>query len=809
MPLDKYRQKRDFHKTPEPSGDHDSSDSDLPVFVIHKHAATRLHYDLRLEATGAMPSWAVTKGPSLNPKDNRLAIHVEDHPLDYRHFEGIIPKENYGAGEVIIWDEGVYSIEDTSEEKAVIEQQVRDGIEKGKMHLFFYGKKLKGGFALFRIEVKDGKEHWILKKRKDDFASDQDILQQDRSVRTGKTIEELNERPKNTSPMLGTLHDKPFDSDGWLFEIKWDGYRAIADVDYSSVKLISRNKKSFNELFPPIVSALQQLNLNAVLDGEVVAVDEDGVSQFQLLQMWNKEQQGALQYVVFDILWLNGIDLTKKPLIKRKKILADVLKDAPPSIIYSDHVVARGKEFFHLAARNKLEGVMAKRCSSTYQVGKRSKDWLKIKVTRRQEVVIGGWTEPRETRSDIGALILGVHEGDKLVYVGHTGTGMNSACRIDLLERLQKLERTSSPFKTEPKTNEKPHWVQPELVCEVKFTEWTRDGSMRHPVFIGLREDKDPKFVVREEEDSQEEVGKQDKIIKFAGKEVPLTNLQKEYFPAQHLTKGDVISYYERIAPVILPYLKNRPQVLLRHPNGIDGKSFYQKEMKDIGPDWFPTHKIYSKSNNDYIHYALIEDEASLLYMINLGCIELNPWSSQIGQLHKPDWLILDLDPDGNPFSEVVQVAQVIHSLLNELNIESYCKTSGKTGLHIYIPLGAQYSYEVSRQFAQLLAKLTHERISSITSIERPVQKRRGKIYIDYLQNRYGQTLAAPYSLRPWPGATVSTPLHWDEVTEDILPTNYNIETIFERIEKYDDLFKDLLFSKINIETVMKNIKNN
>lgn len=823
MSLQTYHKKRHFERTPEPRGKPAHGRGALR-FVVQKHDASRLHYDFRLELDGALKSWAVPKGPSQNPADKRLAIMVEDHPLDYRTFEGTIPAGNYGAGTVMVWDEGTYHAAESSTGGSE-QRALRDGLEQGHVSIVLDGHKLKGGFSL--IKTKRGKDNeWLLIKKHDAWASTADVTENDRSVNSGRSLDEIArklkkarpgkksqparkavrlppnapkaEMPRRVKPMLATSVDEPFDRKGWLFEVKWDGYRAIAEVSKHGIALYSRNHISFEHRFQPIVDALRQLGHEAVLDGEVVVIDREGKPHFQLLQNYQKTGKGLLRYFVFDLLYLDGRDLRELPLKKRKELLAKLL-DGVPGVQVSEHVEERGKAFFDAVAAEGLEGIIAKNGDSRYREGRRGRNWLKIKIHSRQEAVIGGFTEPRGSRKDLGALVLGVYEGDELVSIGRTGGGFDTQGLSDLRSRLNPLVQKQCPFRKKPKTNAPAHWVEPRLVCEVSFQEWSEDGRMRHPIFVGLREDKPPRSVHREQARPVGEERPREETV--SSPEPALTNLTKVFWPDEGYTKGDLISYYREVAPVILPYLRDRPESLNRHPNGISAKSFFQKNVShQPPPPWVETVSIKSTSGSESIEYVLCQDRSSLLYLANLGCIELNPWSSRVGSLDKPDYLVIDLDPENIPFLKVVEAALAVRNLLEGAGADGFCKTSGKRGLHVFVPLGAQYDYDQARQFAQLVATLVHQQLPGSTSIVRSPAKRQKRVYLDCLQNACGQTLAAPYSVRPYPGATVSTPLAWREVNKGLDPTKFTMKTLPKRLDKVGDLWEPVLEGANNLE---------
>jgi bifunctional non-homologous end joining protein LigD len=817
--LARYRRKRRFDRTPEPAGKKAGGRGSLR-FVVQKHDATRLHYDFRLELHGTLKSWAVPKGPSLDPADKRLAMMVEDHPLDYRTFEGVIPDGNYGAGPVIVWDRGTYHAAGAEDRKAS-ERLLAAGLERGRLDFVLDGEKLAGGFSL--VKLRRGEPNaWLLIKRTDEFARPTDVTQEDRSVVSGRSLADLTSpkparphrsaaarrRSRLVKPMLATLVDAPFDRPGWLFEIKWDGYRAIADVSRDGgVWLYSRNHTSFEETFAPVVESLGRLRHDAVLDGEVVVVDLSGRSQFQLLQNYKKNGNGDLLYLVFDLLELDGRDLRARPLVERKKLLKKLVRRLP-RVRYSDHVEANGTAFFRAAVDQGVEGVIGKDGTSTYQEGVRSGAWVKIKTRMRQEAVIGGFTAPRGRRVGLGALVLGVYEGDELVYIGHTGGGLDTRGLEDLTARLGKLETKACPFRTRPKTNAPVRWVHPKLVCEVTFQEWTADGRMRQPIFVGLREDKPARQVRRERPTAvvSESPAPQRRGTTSRPAEPALTNLNKVYWPADGFTKGDLIAYYREVAPAILPYLRDRPMSLHRHPDGIVGKSFFQKDVsRRPPPPWVRTVTLPSDSAGR-ITYVVCDDEPTLLYLANLGCIELNPWNARAAEPDRPDYLIIDLDPEAITFARVIEAAQAVHRLLDRAGAPTLCKTSGKRGLHVVVPLGGKYDHDQARQFAELVATMVHEKLPETTSLERSPARRQRRVYLDYLQNRKGQTLVAPYSVRPAPGAPVSTPLRWAEVRRGLDPTRFTMKTMARRLDRVGDLWKPVLGPAADVAACLRRL---
>ncbi len=843
MSLDKYREKRDFKKTPEPSGRKAKTKAGAKItaekplsFVVHKHSASHLHYDLRLELDGVLKSWAIPKRPTLDPDEKRLAMMVEDHPLDYGGFEGIIPKGNYGAGTVMIWDEGSYHAAH-HEDRTESEEELRQGLEKGHISIVLEGKHLKGEFALVKIK-RAGDNSWLMIKKHDEFSGPDKSGPEDndRSAETGRTMEEIAEgnvaahsvkAPRNIDlhgapreampgeirPMLATLVEEPFDRAGWLFEIKWDGYRVLAELHGGQVRLLSRNGKLLNQRFAPIAESLRQLPFNALLDGEVVIVDEKGRADFQLLQNYMNTGQGNLVYYVFDILHFRGHNLMGFPLRRRKAILSQVLPHDDmgpmgpplPHIRLSEHIENNGISLFNAVAENNIEGIVAKDGASPYRPGVRSREWLKVKTAQQQEAVIGGFTEPRGGRKFFGALLLGVYEDGDLVYIGHTGGGFTNEGLREMRARMDPLRTAKSPFKVAPKGHTEVTWIRPELVCEVRFTEWTNEGLLRHPVFMGLREDKKAREVRRELPKPAEEaapeikrsrfkiIGNEKKMIEVGGRRLEVTNLDKVFWPEEGYTKGDLIDYYRSIAPTILPHLRDRPESLRRNPNGIEGESFFQKDVGEVIPDWIKTVEVRSESEDKEIEFMLCQDEATLVYMANWGCIEVNPWNSRYRNPDNPDYVVLDLDPLDIDFRYVVEAALVTRDVLEEAGAKGYIKTSGATGLHIFIPVNAKYSTIQVQQFAQLINTMVHARIPKTTSLERMPSRRARKVYLDFLQNRRGQTMAAAYCLRPHKGATASAPLDWDEVNESLDPRMFHIRNMAGRIKEKGDIWKPVI----------------
>jgi len=643
--------------------------------------------------------------------------------------------------------------------------------------------------------------------------------------------------------MLATLVDKPLDEPGWLYELKWDGYRALSYINNGKIDIRSRNNKSFNETYYPVYNALKQWDVKAVVDGEIAVVDENGFSDFADLQAWRSEADGQLMYYVFDLLWLDGVDLMQQPLIERRNLLRSIMPPDDGIIRLSENFDASGAELFAATHKIGLEGIIAKKSDSKYVPGTRSKEWLKIKTEQRQEAIIGGYTLNEGTNKLFSALLLGLHENGEFRFIGPVGTGFNKKMQEEILRKLQPLVIKKCPFSEEPDYNKpsrfRPNppkaevtWVSPKVVVEISYRELTKDGSIRHPSFKGLREDKTAKEVRRELPQHIESVKKEEKTVlhknapapkkerktllnpadetqvrSVGGHELKFTNLSKIYWPKENVTKRDMINYYYQVAPYMLPYMKDRPQTLNRFPHGIHGESFYQKDVKGKVPGWMTTFPYYSEADQREKEFLVISNEAGLLYVAALGCIEINPWSSRIESPDNPDWCIIDLDPDKNPFDQVIRAAQVTKDVLDNFDIPAYCKTSGSTGLHIYIPLGAKYTYEDSKEFGRKIAKLVHRELPEFTSIERLTEKRRGKLYLDFLQNRPQATVAGPYSLRPKPAAPASAPLHWDEVKKGLRIQDFNIFNMMDRLKETGDLFKGVLGKGINLEKIDKKLE--
>lgn len=613
--------------------------------------------------------------------------------------------------------------------------------------------------------------------------------------------------------MLAKEIKNSFDDKDWLYEIKWDGYRAITEIKEGEIKFYSRNGLNFSGTYPLIIQELKKFASDVIVDGEIVVLNDDGLPSFQLLQYYNTDPNHPIKYYVFDLLHLNGHDMYDLPLLERKKLLKEAMPQSE-LISYSDHVEQEGKAFFDISRERNLEGIMAKKCDSRYHAGKRTNEWLKIKHHQTTEAIITGFTTPAGSRKYFGALILASKSGGIFTYIGHTGSGFNTTSLEEMWNILQPLITSQSPFKEKIKTNTPVTWVKPELVCEIKFTEKTNDGKLRHPIFLHLRNDKKPEEVKTEKPVKKEKTvaatteKKNSKIYTFGSSKVVTSNPQKIYFPDDKVTKQDVIEYYISVSKYILPYLKGRPESLLRNPNGINDKGFFHKDAGDTAPAFVKSQKLFSESVNKDIDYIICDNQATLTYMNNLGCIEINPWHSTLKKIDYPDYIIIDIDPsDKNTFSQVVEVANATKGLLDKAGADCYCKTSGSSGLHIYIPAGKKYTYEQGKDFALIICTLVQEMLPGFTTLERNLKKRGNKhIYLDYLQNRKGQTISCVYSLRPKPGATVSTPLLWKEVNSKLDPKNFTIHNTLQRIKKTGDIFSGILGKGISITTCLKNL---
>ncbi|MBK6685670.1 MAG: DNA ligase D [Deltaproteobacteria bacterium] len=799
--LSVYYQKRSADRTPEPFGG--TSGPRPGAFVVQKHAARRLHYDLRLEINGTLKSWAVPQGPSIDPAIKRLAVRTEDHPLEYVDFEGVIPDGNYGAGPMIVWDRGSWS---------ALEDPVA-GLQNGKLLFELKGYKLRGVYTLVRTKSGAGNE-WLLIKKPDAWAGpDGSRNFPQESILSGLTVEDLEAGPKKVieieaelsslgaqrrpvdaaqvRPMLAEPAEAPFSKAGWLFELKYDGYRLIADKGGDQIHLYYRSGHDSTSAFPEVRRALLALPFpRLVLDGEVVVLDEQGVPSFQRLQKRVQLQRTLdveratvdypATYWLFDLLAFGEWDLRELPLRTRKGILSRLLPSAG-IMRYSDHVEQHGEALWAEVERRKLEGLVAKRADAPYR-STRSKDWLKLRTERTGDFAVVGYTQPEGSRTGFSGLHLARVEEGEWRYVGKVGSGFDEATLVATRARLDQ-DLVSAPICSGIPKSRKNVWVDPKLVVEVRYFEITEEGFLRHPVFLRIRDDKPVAALLAEAEPAYEtELLAPPPNVPGAPRKVPFTNLQKPFWPEEGYSKGDLIEFYRSISAHILPFLVDRPVVLTRYPDGIHGKNFFQKDAPPFIPGWLRTERMWSEHAQREIDYFVCDDEESLLYVINMGSIPLHVWSSRIATLQHPDWTILDLDPKGAPFSDVVQIALRIKALCDDLGLPTYPKTSGSSGLHVLIPLGRQCTYEQSRGLAELLAKVIVAELPQIATIVRPIGGREGRVYLDYLQNGHGRLLVSALCVRPLPAAPVSTPLDWSEVGPDLEPKRYTIRTVPERL---------------------------
>jgi bifunctional non-homologous end joining protein LigD len=902
--LNEYRKKRDFKKTAEPAGGDGHHGGDR-AFVVQKHAATHLHYDLRLEVDGVLKSWAVPKGPSLNPGDKRLAMQVEDHPFEYRKFEGSIPKGEYGGGEMIIWDQGTYAPEGTL--------GVNEQLAKGDFKFQLNGEKLRGSFVLVKLRKPGNKNEWLLIKHRDAFADGKwDAEQHAESVVSGRTLEDIaagrpatRERttidpsqlpgaiespmpnmPSGVRATLAELGDKPFSSPNWVYEIKWDGVRAIAQIENGKTTLWARSGRDVTAEYPEFKDMAARFRVrDAIIDGEIVTLDAEGRSNFHTLQhrlgVQNPSRQlmqsVPLDYFAFDVMYADGYDLRRAPLVDRKNFLQQILS-GNERVHFSEHIAEQGEAMYEAARSKGLEGIVAKLANSTY-VGMRTSSWVKLKIVSELDAVIAGYTEGRGSRKFFGALVLGLYEGKELKFIGSVGTGFDEPKQEKIFDQLTRLSSKTSPLSKIPALRENVEWVEPQLVARVKYANWTNDNHLRAPVFLSLLTDRAAKECTMEdakpestaaleskaekenppakstkekrpakvksapqpvEENPEEEPptvetgppskpkaakatphqpaaknssktisissGREPEVenelragsketmdVESDGQRLHFSNLNKIYFPEVGVKKRELLAYYYQMARYILPFLQDRPMVLRRYPDGVDGKAFFQKEAPSYLPDWIETAGVDSDERGGEMQYILCNSRATLLYLTNLGCIDHNPWSSRAQSQENPDYVFFDLDPtDDTPFSDVMHIAREIYAMLKSIKMRCYMKTSGASGFHIFIPLEPKYTYEQTRTFAEVVGRLVASENPKLTTFERTVSKRpKGRILIDALQNASGKPLACAYSVRAFPKATVSTPLSPEELTTNISAEEFTLRNFNDRIASVGDLWSD------------------
>jgi bifunctional non-homologous end joining protein LigD len=872
--------------------------------VVQEHHARRLHYDLRLEMGGVLKSWALPKGPSLNPADKRLAIQTEDHPAQYRTFEGVIPTGHYGAGEVSIWDQGTFD----REGPLPVEQQ----IERGELKFRLFGRRLRGSFVLVRLQGSDASKQWLMIKHDDEFARRDWSMQhagaalgnagqnpssgakasrlrpaerqgpatrapkgqtpsgnisiKNKWVSAGTGHPDIPARaraapmPQRIHPALAVLADHPFSGPEWLFEIKWDGVRTLACVRDGKARLWSRSNREITNEYPEMSDLAKHVAAREVwLDGEIVVLDGAGKSDFQRLQARFSVQHPSARllqsapavFYVFDILYADGYDLKSVPLLERKQFLKQMLRE-DARIRYSDHVIEKGEQLYELAVARQLEGLIAKKIDSGYPPG-RSAAWVKIKLARDIDAVVGGWTSPRGSREHFGALLVGLYEKGKLEFAGGVGTGFSGETQRMIWRKLRSLRTGECPFAVPPATREKAFWMRPELVARVRFSSWTQDRRLRAPRFLGLEEDREakgctfaaeaqgaatappevkeanvnakkrarakPRPAPRPSDSREPELssdgeienelaqGSADNVFaEVDGRRLRLTNLNKIYFPGDGYTKRDVLAHYFGMAGAILPFLKDRPLVLRRYPNGIQGEAFFQKDAAKDTPEWVKTATIRSEDKNKPVHYMIADDRATLLYLTNLGCIDHNPWSSRYDDQEHPDYIFFDLDPTpGTPFSAVAKLGRLLLGALEKLGMTAFPKTSGATGLHIFLPVEPRYTYEQARMFVQAVAAMVDKDHPRLITVERNLQKRaNGAIYIDAHQNSRGQSLASVYSIRAFPHGPVSAPVKATELTRDLQPEKWNLKSMPRRIQEVGDLWAGFWKKRQKLESLLE-----
>jgi bifunctional non-homologous end joining protein LigD len=783
--LTEYQRKRDFKRTPEPQGK-DPKATEARRYVVHRHHATRLHWDVRLEMRGVLVSFAVTQGPPLEPGKRRLAVHTEDHPLEYLTFHGVIP-DGYGAGTMTIWDEGTYDL-------------IKDSPSEYKID--FHGKRLQGEWVIVQTKQNDGRD-WLMIKH--------------------GTVEKGHPLDAKIEPMLAITADEPFDSPDFAFEPKWDGVRTLAFVDGGVVRLQTRNLLDCTTQYPEAHGVSEALTgaYQAILDGEIVALDERGAPSFQKLQpRMHVRDESSLRklrkttpvvYEVFDLLWLDGRDVTKLPLRERQKLLDEALTPMG-AIRRSEQFVGTGIALFKAAQEQGIEGIVAKRLDAPYTTS-RSAAWVKIKAFRTMECVVGGWTEGQGGRgSTLGALLLGIYKDSKLVPVGHVGTGFDDRMLRELLTTLKEREIKASPFAVAPRVNSPAHWCQPELVCEVQYVELTREGTLRHPSYRGLRADVDPLECTGEERrestknalkaaakaatersEGDGDIGKAKgvrvpAVLTIDGHSIRLTNLEKVLFPEDGYTKADLIRYYTEVSPYLIPVIRDRPLTLKLFPDGIGAMHFYQKDKPGFTPKWIDTWVDTTADREGGIDYILGNSLATLVWLANYTAIEIHPWLSRVDDPDHPDIAIIDLDPSvGATWDDVKETADVVHNVLDDLGLEGFPKTTGSRGIHILVPIARRYTFEESRGFVFEVGKAAREKKPRLVTLETVKDRRRG-VYIDYLQNVGGKTTAGAYSVRPIRRAPVSAPLQWDEIASLGRPDAFTIRNMGERLAATGDL---------------------
>lgn len=854
MALGAYRKKRRFDKTPEPRGGKTYPRRTGLSFVVQKHAASHLHFDFRLEAAGVLKSWAVPKGPSLDPDVKALAIEVEDHPLEYGSFEGTIPEGEYGGGTVMLWDRGTWEIEGSSDPQ--------EAYEAGKLHFILYGERLRGRWMLVRLSKPvGGRRQWLLRKQKDEYArpeSQYDVRTAEmKSVVSNRTMEEVAAKPgkswssdrsvaragtppnpvqtarhalrtrtregtetpgevpgavqapfpKDLLPQLATLVAHPPQGGQWTHEVKFDGYRIMSFLEQSRLRLVTRGGLDWTAKLSRVCNELRTLPIrSAVLDGEVVALNDRGISDFQELQSTLKARSDKLVYFVFDLPYLNSLDLRPTPLRLRRQLLRDLLQDHHGAVRFSEDIHGHGDRVFHQACRLAIEGVVSKWSDAPYESG-RSRYWMKSKCVNRQEVVIGGWTDPQRTRTGFGSLLVGYYRGDDLVYAGRVGAGFDQRMLKELLPRLRAISQDQCPFSPPPSTAERrgAHWVRAKLVAEVGFTQWTREGRMRHPTFEGLRADKEPTEVVREAPARVRPVAPRagtrrpvSAVPRFKPKRssdlddvrpnvnvlgVTITHPDRVLYAKQKITKLNLAEYYQTISRRMLPYLLHRPLVAVRCPTGMNGQCFFQKHFDEEPPRG--THGVPIVESRGRKPYLVVDEPAGLIALVQRGVMEVHTWGCSESDIERPDMLVFDLDPAPDVgWTDLRAAALLLRERLADLSLKSLCKTTGGKGLHVVVPLTPSAQWGPVKQFSrevafQVVADFPRKFVATMAK-----EKRRGKVFVDYLRNGRGATAVAPYSTRARAGAPVAMPLTWAELEGARTMPYFTMDDALRRLRK-------------------------
>jgi bifunctional non-homologous end joining protein LigD len=891
--LSEYSAKRAFDATPEPAPALVEGRGGPLLFVVQHHSARQLHYDFRLECDGVLKSWAVPKGPSLNPVEKRLAVLTEDHPYDYASFEGVIPPGQYGSGEVIVWDCGVYSPDEGGatwfHDRSHAEREVREGLEKGKLSFQLRGEKLKGSFAL--VSTKD-KKQWLLIKHKDRFATSANVTAQNRSVLSGVAVEDLKvvpahripasqlvpsgkieAMPAKLDPMHAETGEAPFNKPDWLWEPKLDGYRVIAFIDENGAKLRSRRGLDLSATFPGLCAELaKQATGSMILDGEIVAFDAGGKPSFGALQeraqlkakrdIAAADRNMPVVFVAFDLLHFAGINLRKEPYRDRRRYLAQCL--LPSSLVQLVHASEDGIALHAAALASGFEGVMGKRKDSRYEAGRRSPSWLKVKPTRSADFVVGGYTKGKGSRAPLGAILVGYWHKEKLRYASHVGSGFDERTLVRVKAQLKTLQRDTCPFEEKPELNAPTTWVEPQVVAEVSFQSWTDDDHLRAPVFLRLRDDVDAKAVRRVESSlapqeavptpiddllAQLDNRKTAFTLAVGANRIRLTHLDRVYWPADPalqqpaLTKRDLLRYFAQVSPFILPHLADRPLTMIRMPDGIRGQRFFQKHWEQERPEFVEAITVFSEHKDESHEYLLCNNLPTLLWLAQSGTLEFHVWHSRAkpgsdahsrgtdyassaaalegSVLNYPDYVLFDLDPyiysgkeakgaepelNTAAFEKGKEVAFWLRELLQSMSLEPIVKTSGKTGLHVFVPIRRTLDFDAARHVSELVGRHLMRQHPKDITLEWSVPKRSGKIFMDYNMNVRGKTLNVAYSPRGEPGAPVSMPLSWEELAK-AHPLDFRITNAAERLARTGDRWKDALEKKQSLEGALGSAK--